>query len=240
MKKLIAVLLFLIFAFPLSASPVKAQNNIDYLRVSTENAPVYYDQACLELICFLPKTYFVRLLEETETAFHIEFGAQNLPKIDGFVPKKYLTVSPLEDYSSAYPLVTLTTKDTAVLYADFTLDTALLYLFKNRSMQYYGFYRHEDGTFSYFVSYNGKLGFVKEESLFAFTIPEHPNSAPTQLTPPPQPEQEKKENSPNDFFGIKIAVYACLALAGIIALVVALKPKKQKDKTAYYDENEYE
>lgn len=240
MKKLLLFFLAVFLPLNFSSVSVKAVGKAEYLLISLDNAPVYYDQELSNLICYMPKTYYVKKLGETLNAYHIEFGASTLPKIDGFVPKEFLSPDTLDDDSDCYPLLTLTTSDSATLYSDHLLSNPIQYLFKNRSMNYYGFYKNGDSPIVYFVSYNGKLGYIKEDALLPFSIPNHPNSIETPTVKPDISEEKIESDEKNNFFGLKVAVYACLALAGIIALVVALKPKRQKEKTNYYDENEYE
>lgn len=240
MKKLLLIFLALFLPLNLSSVSVKAVSQAEYLLISLDNAPVYYDEQLSNLICYIPKTYYVKKLGETLNAYHVEFGASTLPKIDGFVPKEFLSPDSLNNDSDCYPLLTLTTSDGATLYSDHLLSSPIQYLFKNRSMNYYGFYKSGNAQTVYFVSYNGKLGYIKEDALVPFSIPNHPNSIEMPMVKPDISEEKIESDEPKNYFWLKVAVYACLALAGIIALVVALKPKKQKDKTSYYDENEYE
>lgn len=241
MKKLFPLVLFLLITLSVQPVSVRAENETAYLKINAEKAAFYLDDERTSLLCYLPYTYYVRLIEETQNSYHVEIGAETLPKIDGYVDKLSFINDGKTDFSSPYPFLTLTTETTAVLYDDCLLTKPVQYLFKNRSMNYYGYYIDAKGDYCYYVSYNGKLGFVKESELTPFTIAKHPNSIVTTETVPTttEPFEQEQENS-NDAFGIKIAVYVCLGLGGIIALVVAIKPVKRKKETRYYDENEYE
>ena len=244
MKRFIIAFFCLLFFINIQLPfTVFAQEKKVYLRIAYEDTPFYTDKDCSELICYLPYSYYVLLLEKYENAFHVEVGGDNLTAVDGFVPKEFLIDENLSVCENPYPVITLTTLDTATLFSDHTLQKPLQYLFKNRSLQYYGYYKNANGDYYYFVCYNDKFGFVLENYISPFVIAPHPNPFlnSTEKNEESSFETESSNTTNNNFFGIKVAVYICLALAGIIALVFALKPKKPKSHAEnFYDENEYE
>ncbi len=133
------------------------------------------------------------------------------------------------------------TLSTSVLYADKSLSTPLQYIFSNRNLIYYGQIKADDNSIIFYVSYNNKLGYVKESEIIPFDLPYHPNEL-TFLTPEPnQPESPPEQESAENLLTLRIVIIVSLLFAGIIALFIALKNKpEKKNSVGYYDENEYE
>lgn len=235
-----ALLPFLFFCVSSVTADVKyASAESAYMRVISYDTPFYktpYDDAPL---FYLPYTYYVKVLDVGNDYAHIEcYGDALIAALDGYVPKDKLFSDGLE-VSSPYLSLTITTLQTAVLYSDETLTTPLQYIFADRRLQYYGAIDSSQGII-YYVSYNNRLGYVKEADVYPFSITNHPNEL-TFLTPDAPEEPEQSAPVTEDFFGLKATVFVCLFFAGIIALLVALKQKPGKNAAAsYYDENDYE
>ena len=219
----------------------KVYADTPYLRVITEDTPFYQTQTALTPLFYLPYTYYVKVLSYDENFAHVEcYGDGNTPAIDGYVPIDKLFNDNLK-VENPFVVLELTTVGTALLYQDSALKIQSQYIFENRSLSYYGHLDTDNGRI-YYVSYNDKLGYVKEVDVFPFSIPNHPNEL-TFITPevPEEPPQTPQESNENDFFGIKIAIIICLLFAGVIALFVALNKRPEKNLAiSYYDDNDYE
>ncbi len=217
-----------------------AKSNTTYARIITYDTPFYKNPLDTKPTFYLPYTYYVKVLNYQQNMAHVEcYGDGNIIALDGFVPIDYLYNDGLE-VVNPYVVLELTTVDTAILYEDSELSIQSQYLFANRKLNYYGQIKNGENIL-YYVSYNSKLGYVKESDVYPFSIPNHPNEL-TFLTPeiPEEPMEETPSNS-QDFFGIKIAVIICLLFAGLIGLFVALSVKREKQiATTFYDENDYE
>ena len=241
--KVISIFITCIFSvlyFLLPTSVVRAQDN--YLRVISSDTPFYKNIADDTPLFYLPYTYYVKVLTQNGEYTHVEvYGDGGIPAIDGFVPTYYLFEDGL-NVENPFVVLTLTTTDTAILYADPFTSTQLQYLFPNRQLSFYGTMPGTDSNL-YLVGYNGKLGYVKENAVYPFSIPNHPNEL-TFIVPeaPSDNQSSTPENMQNaDFLGLKIAIIVCLVFAGIIALFVALKIKPQKSvAVGFYDDNDYE
>ena len=241
MKRFILVIFVLAVVFPpfliAGASSVKATGELR--RVITDDTPFFSSTTSNTPLFYLPYTYYVRVLGDTGVFCHVEvYGDFESPALDGFVPSEMLFSDGL---STATPFLSLSirTASTAVLYADSTLTQPLQYVFADRNMKYYGKISSTQGI-AYYVSYNDRLGYVKEESVYPFTIPNHPNEL-TFLIPETPPEEPKEEAINEDFFGLKIIIIVCLIFAGVIALFVALGKKPNTSHApSYYDDNEYQ
>ncbi len=240
--------LFIILAITLSLAPIKldAFASVEYMRIITDDTPFYSDANGSELLFNLPYTYYVKILKRGEILSHVEcYGGSGSIAMDGYVPTDKLFQDDLL-VQNPYLEKEITTISTAVLYSDKSLTAPIQYIFSSRSLNYYGQITAEDGSILFYVGYNNRLGYVEEKSVLPFELPIHPNELTfiqPELPPEetPEPEISQKENSYDNLTTVRIIVIACLLLAGLIALFVALKNKpKTHSKRGFYDENEYE
>lgn len=220
----------------------RAEENGEYSRVITDDTPFYSDKNATDPLFYLPYTYYVKVLERGELFYHVEY-AEGGAAIDGYVPANKLFDDGLE-VVAPFPDVTPTTAATAVLFKDASLTTSVQYIFEGRKLFFYGKYYSPQGKPLYYVSYNDRLGYVKEEDLVPFTLSNHPNEL-TFIEPEQQeenpPETAEKTPSKESVFDLRIAIFVTLGLAGVIALIFALgKKQKSTPAASYYDENDYE
>ena len=227
---------------------VNAIETIEYLRVIDEDTPFYADKTSDNPLFYLPYTYYVRVLERGDFYTHVEYAVKGY-SMDGYVPTNKLFYDGLT-VTEPFPSVTVTTAGTTVLYKDDALSSSLQYIFEGRAMYYYGKYFSPQGKTLYYVGYNNRLGYVKEEDLMPFTINYHPNELTFLKSEEPEPDTSATDNgtktaeqpAENDaVFNLRIAIIVVLGLAGFIALAVALgKKPKTSPAASYYDENDYE
>lgn len=220
----------------------RAEEQNEYLRVITDDTPFYSDKTAESPLFYLPYTYYVKVISGGDVFTRVEYGAGG-GKIDGFIPtdKLYSDGLPVSD---PYPQVRAVTAGTTVLYKDATLTVSIQYIFEGRELLYYGKFYSPQGKTLYYVGYNDRLGYVKEEDLTPFTVENHPNEL-TFLTPEKPEEPVTKEPAADPASEtvsvIRIAIFAFLGLAGIIALIFAAgKKPKPSPAASYYDENDYE
>ena len=216
-----------------------------YARIITEDTPFYSDPAGINMLFYLPYTYYVRVLDTGETLSHVECYGTGAAALDGYVPTDMLFYDG-QSVQAPYANVTVTAACTAVLYEDASLSGAVQYIFEGRTMNYYGYLPESENSGIFFVSYNDKLGYVKESEVIPFTIPQHPNELTflPQEEPEPLPEDNPAQNDEKASGGadLKLIIIVCLIFAGIIALFVVFrkKPVSAAAASGYYDENDYE
>ena len=242
MKKFILFLLIGFTAITL-ITPIKKTNaQSQYLRVIDDNTPFYVSEYSSTPLFYLPYSYYVKIIGEAGDFYHVEYCGENgINCLDGFVPKTKL-FDDAQSSGSYYPNVTITTSSNAVLYADSSLLNSIQYIFPDRKVKFYGSFYQADNTLIYFVSYNDKLGYIKESALLPFEIPLHPNPL-TFLEPPKEPEEtpESPEIKPDkDVSSIQIAIIVSLSFAGLFAIFIAFKNKPNKSNSSYYEETDYE
>ena len=250
MLRVLALVVLLGTAFSAIFGNLPAENPLkayaiesgEYLRIITDDTPFYADKSAETPLFYLPYTYYVRVISRGELFSHVEYGSGGAA-IDGFVPtgKLFYDGLPVEN---PFPDVKTLTANTAVLYKTAALSDTVQFVFEGRELYLYGKYPSPQGKILYYVGYNDKLGYVKEEDILPFTIKNHPNELtflPPEPEPVPEPETTPEEKQKDPVFTLRIAIFAVLGLAGVIALIVALNKKpKPSPAASYYDENDYE
>lgn len=226
---LLCITLLFSQTIPLSVSA----DDGDFMRVITHDTPFFINQTDQNPAFYLPYTYYVKILSSNENFYHVEY--QN---IDGFVPKDYLLSDEL-GVTSPYLNFKITTAKTTILYADTNLSVRLQYLFENRELFYYG-QLNTDLGYLFYVSYNDKFGYVKDTDVLPFSIQNHPNPL-TFLTVPSTPEEQVQTTPKKEFIALKVVIFCLLFLAGIFALIFAVKNNKNKSvAVSYLGEDDYE
>ncbi len=250
MKKLLCIAISAAITLPyfLSTANVNikayAENGYSYMRVITEDTPFFASPTESAPLFYLPYTYYVKVIGKSGNFTRVEInGTGYTAALDGYVPSDMLFYDGLE-VKNPFVELEITTASTAVLYSDSELTNVRQYLFPERNMRYYGFLLTANGSRIYYVSYNDRLGYVKESDIIPFAIPNHPNEL-TFIVKEPEPEQNptgsKNDTSDKiDNNGLRIAIIGCLSFAGIIALLVAFKGKPRQKTRGYYDESDYE
>lgn len=232
------------FSFPLTRLYAVAADSGAYARIITDDTPFYKDPLGMQLLFYLPYTYYVRVIDDKGTLAHVECCVDGAAAIDGYVPANMLFYDG-QSVTSPYALVNITTAGTAVLYADYTLKTSVQYIFEGRTMQYYGVIPTGENSCIFYVSYNDRLGYVKESEVLPFEIALHPNELtflPKEQPAPPAESLPEQSTAAENTFDLKIIIIGCLIFAGIIAMFVAFrkKPSAAAVTVGYYDENDYE
>ena len=216
-----------------------AENVAFYKRVITDNTTFYKDEKCLEPLFYLPYTYYVRIISESAGVTHaVCYGDDGITALDGYIRTDELFIDNLP-VKSPYLCKYVSTSDTTTFYSDFIKKNTLQFIFKDRVLSYYGTYKDSDGNNLFYCEYNGRLGYVSENTIYPFTIENHPNEL-TFLTPD-QPETPKPDDKSNTTLSLKIIIISCIAIAGISGLFFVFRPKKKPAVCAgYYDENDFE
>ena len=233
--------IFQIFSTPFSS--VKADEK--FLRIVDSNTPFYTSITDTEPLFYLPYTYYVKVLSNDNAFVHVECRIDDLsPAIDGYVPKGLLFSDELT-VVKPYVNVKIKTLSTAILFEESTLTTPLQYVFADRELTYFGCYVNKGGINLFYVSYNNRLGYIKESDVYPFAIENHPNEL-TFITPE-EPSIENPNatitpsNTEKDLLSIKIIIISCLVLGGVVALIFAFKAKPNRySSCTVYDENEFE
>lgn len=221
----------LVFPFCFS---VTAHAASEYLRIIDGETPIYEDSEMKNFLFYMPYTYYVKVLSTVGNVAHVECSGASLPAIDGYTPSERLYADGLS-VPFAYADVTVTTCKSAALYSDITLANTLRYIFAERSLDYYGSVSTDTG-YAYFVAYAGEVGYVKEDCLYPFTVPNHPN--PLTFIETETPEQTVEPKSEGGItLTLRIIIISCLVAAGLIAALTFKKPKS--NDAGYYDENDF-
>lgn len=207
----------------------------EYLRVVDHDTPLYEDIEMKNFLFYLPYTYYLKVLSTVGNAAHVECSGDSLPAIDGYTPADRLYDDGLA-VAFAYAHISVTTCKPTALYSDTTFTKTMRYIFAERSLDYYGSISTDNG-YAYFVAYGDALGYVKEDCLYPFTIPNHPNPLTFIQTSEPESTVETKETGKGISLTLRIVIISCLIAAGLIAAISFRKPKT--NDSGYYDENDF-
>ena len=236
--RLLAIIIIFVFISPFSLIMVSANGR--YLRVINDTTPFYKTIDETSPLFYLPYTYYVKPLSTNGNYTYVEcYGNGGITALDGYVPTELLFEDGL-NVINPYVVLELTTQTTSVLYNDASLFEPIQYLFAERQLKYYGYLNVGEQRI-YYVSYNDKLGYIKESDVYPFSIANHPNELT--FLPKDNPEILPDEPTTNkgQTFNLKVTITACLIFAGILALIIALKDKPAKKVAiSYYDDNDYE
>ncbi|MBQ8197236.1 MAG: hypothetical protein IJZ73_04160 [Clostridia bacterium] len=211
----------------------------NYARVIDDKTPFYSDEDGVNALFYLPYTYYVKVLNNSGLLTHVEYGFDTDTLFDGYVPTDKLFFDDLS-VDTPFPTVTLSAEKTVTLFDDKNCTKNLQYVFSGRKMKFLG-HVENNGIYLCYVEYNGTTGYVKEEDLAPYSIPNHKNP----LTFLPQEDDKNLNlsiNGNNDNLVLKILIIACLLGAGIVALFTAFrkKPSSSIAVSGYYDENDFE
>lgn len=218
-----------------------AEDAGEFLRVITTDTPFYADKNADSPLFYIPYTYYVRVIENGERFARVEYGAEGCV-LDGYVPTEKLFYDGLS-VINPFPQTEIFTANNAVLYKDASLSASVQLLFEARKLYLYGSFISPQNERIYYVFYNNKLGYVKEEDVAPFTVPDHPNELTFLKTEQNDGTEREETEKPSDqsVSTLRVAVIAVLALAGAFALFATLgKKSKTSAAASYYDENDYE
>lgn len=248
-KKSFIVLILISIALcgNIGVEQVFGEGNNMYFRVIDEETYLYRDENLTEPLFVLPYTYYVKAINVNGETTYAECIASENEVIDGYIKTEKLYKDELQ-VNSPYPNIKIKTADTGILYSDKTLNKTIQYVFADRTLTYFGKLPLDDGTILYYVSYNNKLGYIKESAIVPFSIANHPNEltfikeeniAPI-LEKVDEGENSNTESPTNSSTTLRIIIVICLAFAGITAMFLVFKEKPKKTPPSYYDENNYE
>ena len=218
-----AVYLSILAITQTSITPALAEE--PYLRVVTKNVMFCASPTISDAVFELPYSYYVKKTGETGAFYQIECYGESpyTPLLDGYVLKTDVIS---ENTDAPYLNLTVTTATSTVLYEDKDLTTPIQYVFKNRTLGYYGAYKLGN-QYAYCVTYNDKIGYVRESELIPFDVPLH--ATPIKLSPvTPDDKQETPIKDTGDST-LKIIVIVALGIGAFIIFALIVIPE-QKEK----------
>lgn len=206
-----------------SVTPAFAEE--PYLRVVTKNVMFCATPTINDAVFELPYSYYVKKTGESGAFYQIECYGESpyTPLLDGYVLKTDVIS---ESTDKPYLNMTVTTATSAVLYEDKDLTTPIQYVFKNRTLGYYGAYQL-GSQYAYCVTYNNKIGYMRESELMPFDVPLH--ETPIKLDPVSVDDDDKNTIETSSDNTLKIVVIVALALGAFIIFALIVIPE-QKEK----------
>ena len=226
LKWLLALIILILPFFSVKTVVANAEE-ASYLRVVKEGV-YFYETPNKESSLFeLPYSYYLKKIGTVGDYYRVEcFGSGTLsPMLDGYVLISEVDFS--DPVTDPFLNFTVTTCDSAVLYADKTLQQPEVLIFKNRTLGYYGKAYSTNNEIIYMVTYNHKIGYVKEEALVPFNVPLHDLPVFDKLPEVNQLTEPTTLSKGDNVLKILVIV-ALIASAIIIIGLIVLPDKKEK------------
>lgn len=238
----IALCVILVSLFAVSfAVPNAHAEQLEWARVINDNTSLYATESSSKVICLLEKSYYVNVLEETDTMLFVSIMRHNrdFPEICGYVYKDDVEVCE-EPKTPYYPTETITVNgDSAQLKLSPTPNADTIIVAINmQQLLYYGKIVSYSKTW-YYVYYAGKFGYVETDNCTEVKIALHPTPlkqdvavtappADTEIpTTPPAETETPQATLPTS--EILLIVFVVLLAVG---LILALFAPGNKRKTA--------
>lgn len=230
--KALAVIIFLTVT-PIERNLITARAEPAYHRVLTDVATFYSSPNENSAMFYLPYSYYVKRIGYSGEFCHVEcYGYGSTPLIDG-----YVKISDLSDpCDTAYPYLSysITTTQATEMYFNPDFDDTFKYVFKDRTLNYYGKYVSKSGKVFYCVSYNKSIGYVAEDSVFPFTIPLNPDPIETETAA--KADDAPLDNDDKSESLLKTGVIVAIALSAVIIIFLIVLPEKRAKND--YSEND--
>lgn len=175
-----------------------------WARIVKDYVFLYAEQDCKKQIFILEKSYYVEILDVTDTTIHVSVmnNVANFFQITGYVKRTDVELCSSDPITPYYPTVRLTvTADSAVLRLSPSTSASIVITATNtQKLSYYGRISTERDW--YYVCFGDKFGYVDVNSVSAPNIELHPTplpskqetpatTTPSDTTPDPKPTQDK-------------------------------------------------
>lgn len=228
--KLLCLLLSVFALFNFNVTSVYATAEV-YSQCKTDNVKFYKDSTIESFMFFLPKSYYVKVLNEGATFTHVECYGQNVlaPYIDGYILTADLQIVDNVP-ENPYLNFSIQTANSTNLYTDANFTSVVCHVFENRSLIYYGHAYDKTGNYIYYVFYNNRYGYVLESDIIPFTVPLHATFVSDEI-----PVTNTETNVVSTDKNVSVTLIICFCLSGLIIFASLIKPKQ--DRGANYEEN---
>ncbi len=175
-KKVVALILLLcVFSISLLPSFNCALAEDSFCCVKDEGVFLFSSQTLDgdSILFEIPKTYFVKIVEEKESCFFVEYAESKdgFSKVFGYVKKEGLEKS--SALSPLFPNLKISTIANTKVFNDPSLNSEVAFsLFKGQEVNFYGKSPDENLIF---ISFAGNFGYADISNFESFNIQNHPN-----------------------------------------------------------------
>lgn len=211
---------------------------LEWARIIDDNTSLFATESSSKVICLLEKSYYVNVLEETDTMLFVSVMRFNseFPEICGYVYKDDVEVCD-EPKTPYYPTELVTVSgDSAQLKLSPTPNAETIVVATNtQQLRYYGKIVSYSKTW-YYVYYAGKFGYVETDNVTEVKVAMHPTPLKQDLpvvappadteTPATAPEPETPQATlPTS--EILLIVFVVLLAVGLILALFAPGNKRK-------------
>ncbi|MBO5772496.1 MAG: hypothetical protein J6R37_01680 [Clostridia bacterium] len=210
-----------------------------------DQTPLYSSPDKSKVICWLEKSYYLKVLEQTGSLYLVELmdNSFGYPKILGYVDTLEVEICSSPPLAPTYPKTYVTVSSGgATIYVAPSLNSQAIYTAtNNQKLNYFGTIE-VDGQRWYFVWYCQQLGYVRsifttEPNVELHPTPLHPEPEPETNNPPPNHEGGKEENPlPQNNLTSWLMIGFVVLLATTLCMALFL-PSKSKQQPIYFGED---
>lgn len=225
-----------LFAFPYAFAA-----ETQWARITENNVSLYAAESSSKVICFLEKSYYVKILEETDNMLLVSVmgWTEGFPEICGYVYKEDTEICG-EPKTPYYPAETVTVcGDSAALKLSPTPNAETIVVATNtQQLRYYGKIVSYSKTW-YYVYYAGKFGYVETDNVTEVKVALHPTPLPSDVpvvVPPTDPEKPNEPETPQTSLPaseILLIVFVVLLAVGLTLALFAPGNKRAKNADVF-------
>ena len=202
-----------------------------WARIINDQTPFFSDINCTMIKFYLPKSYFVKILQLGDDATRVIYMDSDLkiPSREGYIKTCDLLIFEQPVYNP-YPNITLKITADEILFADSNKNYPKTILSYGDSGLLYGTLIINGENFCY-VYANGYIGYVRRSAFAPFEIPMHEIPLSTQNS-----SEESEDSSPttpqtNDTNSIdstlKIVIIVAISITCLSVIYLLFKPKNE-------------
>ena len=206
-----------------------------WARIVNENTPLYSDQSLTMIKFYLPRSYFLKVVNAQEQSTRVVYmdGRIGLPLKEGYVKTCDLFLFDGIP-SNPYPELELTVITDEVLFSDTNKQYPKAVLTQGSVATYYGQLNVNNENFCY-VYCNGYVGYVRKSAFATFEIPPHSLPLNEQSSQDEESSNEstvstQPQNSiPAIDSTMKIVIIIAVAITCVSVIYLLFKPKPTTD-----------
>lgn len=218
-----------------------------WARILNDSTPFYADYACTIIKFYLPKTYFIKVVNTGEDVTRVIYmdNDTTLPLREGYV--KTCDIFLFDGIpKSPYPQVLITVNSDEILFADSNKQYPKTVLTAGSTAVYYGALTQGTEHF-YYVYSNGYIGYVRKGAFAPFEIPAHeiPLETPkdSSLLDNPLNSQLTSDTTTqvmNVDATMKIIITIAVALVSVSVIYLLFRPKNTSSRlVAFHDDEDF-
>ena len=200
MLKKIALVFAMLLSLVISCGKIAYADTGEWARVLVDGVYLYTEQDAKQKLFELEKSYYVNIIDETESMYQVAVMPENTPdfvQIIGWVRKSDVSLSAATPVEPTYPTkkLTVTADSVDLKLSPVPSATASCAILNLQQVCYYGTITNYGKTW-YYVRYAGRFGYVDANAVTEPDVQLHPTPLPQ--TPASTVPTTPPTETPND------------------------------------------